>query len=70
MLIDHLIAAAGKNLYLTCMSEREGLYQKFGFVAVSGKNIISRYFRRMDRLGSLLKKITRFNGMVMYRPRS
>jgi len=47
--IEHLIASHPGPLYLTCRSELEGLYNRFGFVSLSPEEM-PPYFRRISRL--------------------
>ena len=57
-LIEHLLAAAPRPLYLACRSGLGGLYEKFGFRALYGEET-PRYYRHLQRLAGLLMELSR-----------
>lgn len=55
-LIEHLISIHPLPLYLTCRAELESLYTKFGFEVLLPHEM-PPYFRRIQRLASLIKTL-------------
>ncbi len=58
-IIRELMAAAEPPLWLTCMSSRASLYERFGFVQVADRSDMPPYFRRAHRLFPLFQTLTR-----------
>jgi N-acetylglutamate synthase-like GNAT family acetyltransferase len=52
-LIEHLLAAAPRPVYLTCRSGLGGLYEKFSFRRLTSDEMPA-YYRRLQRLAKLL----------------
>ena len=57
-LIEHLLLAAPRPVYLTCRSGLGALYNKFGFQALKIDEMPA-YYRRLQRLAGLLMGFTR-----------
>ena len=57
-LIEHLLLAAPRPVYLTCRSGLGVLYKKFGFQALDIDEMPS-YYRRLQRLAGLLMGFVR-----------
>ena len=55
-IIEHLLQRYPGQLYLTCRSNLEPLYQKFGFHAI-GFADMPPYFRRISRIVSFYNKL-------------
>jgi N-acetylglutamate synthase-like GNAT family acetyltransferase len=66
LIIQHLIAQAPRPLYLTCKSQLEPFYTKFGFQAISGRDL-PKYFRRISQLAGLINtmRLVRHKLLVM-----
>ena len=56
VLIEHLLVAAPRPVYLTCRSGLGGLYEKIGFRALEGEEM-PRYYRRLQQLAGLLMEL-------------
>ncbi len=56
--IEHLLVAGPRPLYLTCRSPLGAFYEKWGFQAI-GLDEMPVYFRRLSRLVSLLPEFAR-----------
>ena len=56
VIIQKLLAAAPRPLYLTCRSQLGPLYEKFGFRGISGDEL-PRYFRRISKLAGLVNAL-------------
>lgn len=52
-IIEHLLKASPRPLYLMCQSSLGPLYEKFGFHAISYKDM-PRYFQRISKLAGLV----------------
>ncbi len=63
-LIEHILADSPRPLYLTCRSGLGNFYRKFGFDALSEKEL-PRYYRRLKRLVEIYTKITRRNETLL-----
>jgi N-acetylglutamate synthase-like GNAT family acetyltransferase len=57
-IIESLILAAPRPLYLTCRSSLGSFYEKWGFRALQAE-AMPPYFRRLSRVASLLSRISR-----------
>jgi N-acetylglutamate synthase-like GNAT family acetyltransferase len=57
-MIEYLLENYPGRLYLTCRSQLEPLYQKFGFQAIQYEKM-PPYFKRISRLVSLFNKLFR-----------
>jgi N-acetylglutamate synthase-like GNAT family acetyltransferase len=57
-LIEHLLAAAPRPVYLTCRSGLGGLYEKFGFRKLTSDEMPA-YYRRLQQLVKLLMDLAR-----------
>jgi len=57
-IIDHLLEQYPGTLYLTCRSQLEPMYQKFGFQSLQFDDM-PPYFRRLSRIVALINKIFR-----------
>jgi N-acetylglutamate synthase-like GNAT family acetyltransferase len=58
--IDRLLHGSHRPLYLTCLSDNEGLYAKFGFRSISYP-VMPRYFQRLSKLFQISEAIRRAN---------
>lgn len=56
--IEHLLKASPRPLYLTCRSRLEPLYEKFGFQALPFAEM-PRYYQRLSRLAGLAQAVAR-----------
>jgi N-acetylglutamate synthase-like GNAT family acetyltransferase len=56
VIIQKLMAAAPRPLYLTCRSQLGPFYEKYGFRGISGAEL-PKYFRRISRLAGLIKAL-------------
>jgi amino-acid N-acetyltransferase len=52
-IIEYLLKASPRPLYLTCVSSLGPFYNKFGFVSVSYEEM-PRYFQRLSKLANVL----------------
>lgn len=66
-LVQHLVASAPHDLYLTCLAHNEAFYRQFGFSTVTDSPNLSPYFRRIARIMRLLRPIFG-RGRIMFRP--
>lgn len=57
-IIEHLLEASPRPLYLMCESSNGPLYEKFGFREVSYEDM-PRYFQRMSKLAGLVTTLAR-----------
>lgn len=55
-IIKKLMAEAPRPLYLTCLSNNEPLYEKFGFRAISGGEL-PKYFSRLSKVAGLVNAL-------------
>jgi amino-acid N-acetyltransferase len=55
-IIEHLVERYPGRLYLTCRSQLETLYQKFGFKAIEYSDM-PPYFQQISRLAALYNKL-------------
>jgi N-acetylglutamate synthase-like GNAT family acetyltransferase len=55
-IIRKLMADAPRPLYLTCLSNNEPFYEKFGFRAIHG-NELPKYFRRLSKMAGLINAL-------------
>jgi N-acetylglutamate synthase-like GNAT family acetyltransferase len=58
LIIEHLLKDSPRPLYLMCQSSVGGLYEKFGFRAISYEEM-PRYFQRMSKLAGLVERLAR-----------
>jgi N-acetylglutamate synthase-like GNAT family acetyltransferase len=58
LIIEHLLKDSPRPLYLMCQSSIGGLYEKFGFRAISYEEM-PRYFQRMSKLAGLVERLAR-----------
>lgn len=56
-IIEHLIAQYPGQLYLTCGSQLEPLYQKFGFQAIEFA-AMPPYFKKISRVVAIFNRMT------------
>jgi len=56
-IIEHLLQLYTGRLYLTCRSQLEPLYQKFGFKAIEF-NEMPPYFKQISRLAAMYNKLS------------
>lgn len=67
-LVQHLIAIAPQDLYLTCLEHNEAFYRRFGFSTVTdAPDRLPPDFRRIARFIRLLRPIFG-RGRIMFRP--
>ena len=57
-IIEHLLAQESETLYLTCRSQLESFYARFGFRRIE-PDAMPPYFRRMIRLANLFSPLMR-----------
>ncbi len=57
-IIEHLLQEHPSRLYLTCRSELEPLYQKFGFQTIM-MEAMPPYFRRISRIVNIMNRLSR-----------
>jgi N-acetylglutamate synthase-like GNAT family acetyltransferase len=67
-IIEHLLDNHPGRLYLTCRSQLEPLYQKFGFQLVMEAEM-PPYFKRISKIAALFNKLFRLPDhlLVMYK---
>jgi len=58
-IIEYLLKDSARPLYLTCRSNLEPLYKKFGFHAIT-YNEMPRYYQRISTLAGWLEAVARF----------
>ena len=59
MIVEHLLKASPRPLYLTCRSRLEPFYEKFGFRAISYDEM-PRYYQRISKLVVMIGAVARF----------
>jgi N-acetylglutamate synthase-like GNAT family acetyltransferase len=64
IIIQKLMAAAPRPLYLTCRAQMGPFYERFGFRAVSGAEL-PRYFRRLSQVAGLIGKLHLVNDTML-----
>jgi N-acetylglutamate synthase-like GNAT family acetyltransferase len=64
IIIQKLMAAAPRPLYLTCRAKMGPFYEKFGFRAVNGAEL-PRYFRRLSQVAGLIGKLHLVNDTML-----
>lgn len=57
-IIEHLLKASPRPLYLMCQSSLGELYEKFGFRAIAYDEM-PRYFQRLSKLAGLVTTLAR-----------
>ena len=57
-IIDHLINISPKPLYLTCRSNLESFYQRFGFRTIQEAEM-PHYFQRISRIAKVFFYLSR-----------
>ena len=63
-IIEELLKASPRPLYLMCESKNGGLYEKFGFREVSYKEM-PRYFQRISKLAGLASTLARHDQSLL-----
>ena len=58
LIIEYLLKASSRPLYLTCRSRLEPFYEKFGFHAINYTEM-PRYYQRISKLVGLLGAVAR-----------
>lgn len=71
-IVESIVSASPKGLYLTCIPNMETYYARFGFTRLQGDEILSRYFRRIEAFSGVIHRLSRRAQypIVMYRPRT
>ena len=66
-LVEQLLSQSPRPLYLTCRSDLESFYRKFGFRALASDEL-TPYFRRLQKLANTMMKLGRDGEtlLVMY----
>ena len=59
-IIENLLEGSPRPLYLTCRSKLEPLYKKFGFRAITYKEM-PRYYQRISKLAGFVTAVARMN---------
>lgn len=57
-LVEQLLAASPRPLYLTCRAGLGGFYKRFGFNALASEQL-PPYYRRLQRLAGVFLRVTR-----------
>ena len=63
-IIQHLLKGSPRPLYLMCESKNGGLYEKFGFRAISYDEM-PRYFQRISKLAGLASTLARHEERIL-----
>ena len=63
-IIHHLLAQESGVVYLTCRSQLETFYNRFGFRKI-GRNEMTTYFRRLYRIGNIFARLAKTEMLVM-----
>ena len=63
-IIEKLLKDSPRPLYLMCESKNGGLYEKFGFRAVSYEQM-PRYFQRISKLAGLASTLARHDERIL-----
>lgn len=68
LVIERLLSDAEKPLYLTCRSDLEGLYAKFGFQTIHQLEEMPPYFRRVWKIARFIQRLSaRIGGLLVMR---
>ncbi|HET9907962.1 MAG TPA: GNAT family N-acetyltransferase [Anaerolineales bacterium] len=63
-IIETLLKDSPRPLYLMCESKNGGLYEKFGFLAISYEEM-PRYFQRISKLAGLASTLARHDERIL-----